>query len=95
MTDELEQIITLEDDEGNTRDFEYEVLEVDDVPYAVLVPVEPEEDEEGTAYLFRIEVDENGEEVLVTVDDDDEWDRVEAYLDEHDLALGDFDDEED
>ncbi|HBI86200.1 MAG TPA: DUF1292 domain-containing protein [Ruminococcus sp.] len=39
------EIITLEDEDGNTAEFEYlEAVSVDGVPYAVLMPVEDDED---------------------------------------------------
>lgn len=89
MNEELERI-TLEDEEGNAHDFEvYDVVEIDDTRYALLIPADPEEDEEETAYLFRFDVDEDGEEVLTSVEDDDEWDRVEAFLEERDASFAD------
>lgn len=95
MTEEMERV-TLEDEEGNSHEFEvYDVLEVDDTRYALLIPVNPEEGEEETAYLFRFDVDEDGEEVLTSVEDDDEWDRVEAFLEARDDDYVDLDDDED
>ncbi|MCL6614582.1 MAG: DUF1292 domain-containing protein [Firmicutes bacterium] len=86
-------LVTLVDEEGKEHHFELiDVIEVDERRYAVMTPVEEEraEDEEGEAYIFRLETDENGEEILVDVDDEDEFDRVCAALEELDE---DFDDE--
>jgi len=94
VTEDMDRFITLEDEEGNAHDFEvYEILEIDDVRYALLIPADMEEEEEGVA-LFRFDVDEDGEEVLTSVDDDDEWDRVEAFLDAREGEYDDYDDEE-
>lgn len=98
MTDELERI-TLEDEEGNPHDFDvWDVVIVDETRYALLIPADPQEAEEGAAYLFRFDEDEDGEEVLTSVEDDDEWERVEAYLEERDAQYYDEydgDDDED
>lgn len=95
MTDEMERV-TLEDEEGHPHEFDiYDVVEIDETRYALLIPVEPEEGEEDTAYLFRFDIDEDGEEVLTSVEDDDEWDRVEAFLEERDADLYDDDDFDD
>lgn len=89
MNEDLE-IITLEDENGNEVDFEVvDAIEVDYKEYVLLAPVEPEEAEENAAYLFRVDEDENGEQLLVPVEDDDEFERVEAALHERDEALAD------
>lgn len=89
MTEELERV-TLQDEEGNPHDFDvWDVVVVDETRYALLIPVEPEAGEEGTAYLFRFDVDQDGEEVLTSVEDEDEWDRVEAFLEQRDEQYDD------
>lgn len=94
MSEDMERFITLEDEEGNAHDFEvYEVLEVDDVRYALLIPADMDEEEEGVA-LFRFDIDEDGEEVLTSVEDDDEWDRVEAFLEAREDEFDVYEDEE-
>lgn len=89
MTEDME-IITLEDEDGNEIDFEVvDSIEVDYTEYVLLAPVDPEEGEENAAYLFRVDEDENGDQMLVPVEDDDEFERVEAALNERDEAFGD------
>ncbi len=77
---ERENTIVLTDEEGNEQEFEViDLLEVDDSEYAILLPVDEEDDQ---AMIFRIDVDENGEDILVEVEDDDEWERVAQYWEE-------------
>ena len=69
-----QEIFTLTDEEGNESDFELiGNMEIDGVTYVALLPVEGTEDE---YVILKVEVDENGDELLVTIDDDDEFDRV-------------------
>lgn len=88
MTDNGEQKVTLTDEEGNENDF-YVIgdLEVEGKTYIALEPIENEDDE---YVILRIEIDENGDETLVTIDDDDEFDRAadafeDEFMDEIDL----------
>ena len=73
-----EDMIVLLDEEGVEHDFTLlEVVEVDGVPYALLLPVEfPEE---GVVVL-RIEKANNGEDVYMVIEDDEEFERVRQAL---------------
>ena len=90
MTDNMERenIFTLTDEEGNESEFELlGELTIDDNTYLALMPLDGDEDE---YVVLKIEVDENGDELLVTIDDDDEFDRVadafeDSFMDEIDL----------
>lgn len=78
--------IVLVDEEGHEHRFNLlDIVEVENAKYAVMVPeiqnTETEEEEEE-AVIFRIETDENGEEVLVDIEDDDEFIKVREVLDE-------------
>lgn len=78
--------IVLVDEEGHEHRFNLlDIVEVEGVKYAVMVPeiqnTATEEDEEE-AVIFRIETDENGEEVLMDIEDDDEFIKVREVLDE-------------
>ena len=55
-------------------------MEIDGNNYLALVP----EDEDGDEFvILKLAVDENGNEMLVTIDDDDEFDKVaDAFEDE-------------
>lgn len=98
--EERTDIVTLVDEDGNEHDFAL----VDRFPielneYAILVPVVYlEEDEEDTidleeeAYIFRIDLDEDGE-ILVEVDDEIEWNQVATIWEERLKSMGFEDDE--
>ena len=77
MADEIfetEDIYTLTDEDGNEMQFSLlGSCEIDGKEYFAMIPLD-----EGTEeyVILKKEVDENGEEMLVTIDDDDEFDRV-------------------
>lgn len=77
MADE-DQIIETIDENGNVIRFElFDIVEVDEQEYALLLPVDEEEDDE--VVLMRLTKD--GEEYLFeTIDDDEEFDRVAEYV---------------
>ncbi|WP_427339142.1 DUF1292 domain-containing protein [Caloranaerobacter sp. DY30410] len=83
MTDKHETIILI-DDEGNEIEFEViATFDIEDREYAVLLPVNEEEDE---AYILKIEYDEDGNMILVNIEDKSEFDDAvavyEAIIDE-------------
>lgn len=68
---------TLTDEEGNESEFEMLAsLEIDGKTYVALSPIEDEEAEEAEYVILRVDIEEDGAEVLVTIDDDEEFDRV-------------------
>ena len=76
----MDDKITLLNEDGEELEFiiDYK-FECDGKTYVVLCENEDSED----AFLFKIEEDENGEMVLVEVDDDEEFDRVsKIYLED-------------
>lgn len=75
------QLVTLVDEDGNEQEFEViEIFEVDGKEYVAIAPPEGEEDDDEVM-VFRLEVDENGEELLHDIEDDDEWNKVaDAYM---------------
>ncbi|MFZ5639785.1 MAG: DUF1292 domain-containing protein [Bacillota bacterium] len=77
--DQEENVLTLTDDEGNEHAFTViDIIEVNDTEYAILFPHEEagEDDEEKEAIILKITADEEGNEVLVSIEDDDEWEEV-------------------
>ena len=84
MAEELfePEIITLTDEEGNENDFELIAShETDGITYLALTPVE--DNEEGEYVILRVETDaQSGEEILVTIDDDDEFDKIADIFDD-------------
>ncbi len=74
MMAEADDIVTLVDEDGGEHDFEViDILEVDGKEYAILLPLE---EGEGEAVILRIEAGEDGNEVLVDIEDDEEWEKV-------------------
>ena len=76
---------TLTDEEGN--ELQFEVIgsaELGGQIYYAMIPVEDEPSEEGVYeyVILKAEKDEDGEDILVTVDDDDEFDDVADYFDD-------------
>lgn len=84
MAEQETNWITLVDEEGHEHRFNLlNIVEVDQAKYAVMVPEEQDsEEEQEEAVIFRIEADEEGEEVLVDIEDDDEFAKVCEALDE-------------
>ena len=78
--------ITLTDEDGN--DINFEVIaqcEKNDNTYFAMIPVEDDKKENENdicEYIVLKLVEEDGEEVLVTVDDDDELDDIADYFDD-------------
>ena len=78
-------LITISDEDGNEFDCEIlDEIEYEEENYLILLPVEEDEDEDenGAYYIFKEEFDENGESELVTVDDEEILDKVDAIFQE-------------
>ena len=83
MNDEFgPNFVTLTDDEGNDVELEYvDALEYNGTTYMAFFPVveedsEDEENEEEYGLVILKSQMENGEEFLVTIDDEEEIDKV-------------------
>lgn len=81
MADEFgADLMTIVDDEGNRHQFELlDAIETDDGRYVALLPVydQPEESVQNDGELVILEVvEEDGEELLVTIDDDDIFNEI-------------------
>ena len=76
-------VVVLIDEDGTEHEFSVlEYLEIEEQVYVVLLP---EENPEEGAFVFRVEVDDDGEEVLTDIEDDDEFDRVVNVLESEEL----------
>lgn len=78
-------IYTLTDENGNEIQFELVgACEFKGNQYYAMIPVEDKggDDDEYCEYVILKAVMENGEEILVTIDDDDEFDDVADYFDD-------------
>lgn len=89
--EERDDVIILTDDEGQEYEFQLiDVIEVDELRYAVLFPLNEDESSEDEALIMRLETDEEtGEDLLVDIEDDEEWEKVvaewERLLEEEDV----------
>ena len=87
------EIFTLTDDEGNESDFEMiGSLDIDGGTYVALIPVEDNDD--GEYVILKVVVDDDGEETLVTIDDDEEFDKVADAFEDEFIAEFDYDENE-
>lgn len=67
---EKDNVVILTDDEGKEVEFEHiDTIEMDDECYVLLLPVE---DPDDGVVILKFETDENGDEILVGVENDDE-----------------------
>ena len=80
-------VFTLTDEEGN--EIEFEVIgqhEMNGEHYVALLPVEEEDqadkDDPSWEYVILKLAKDGAEEILVTVDDDDEFDDIADYFDD-------------
>ncbi|MBQ7152730.1 MAG: DUF1292 domain-containing protein [Clostridia bacterium] len=94
--EEIENLsYTLVDEDGNESEFELiGTTELDGVRYYAMVPAEEsgKEDKEIYEYvILKSILDENNEETLVTIDDDEEFDKVADYFDDYFNSEVDYD----
>lgn len=77
MENDLNKIL-LKDEDGKEIEFELIMkFDIEDKEYIIVVPVEEEISE---AVAFRLDKDQNGENIFVTIEDDNEFKMVcEAY----------------
>ena len=89
--EELDNIVILNDEEGNEVQFEFlDLIELDDEEYVVLLPVADEgEEDEGEVVILKLEDtdDDSEEESYVGVEDEEILNKVfeifkEKYKDE-------------
>ena len=79
------EIYTLTDEEGNELQFEVIAsAEVNGTVYYAMIPVDdqPEAEDVYEYVVLKAEKDEDGEDILVTIDDDDEFDNIADYFDD-------------
>ncbi len=90
--EEEEDIYTLTDEDGVEKNFKLLAdCEIEGVIYYALIPLEDDGREAEEYVILRLEKDENGEEMFVTIDDDDEFDRVADIFEDGLFGEVDFD----
>lgn len=74
--------IILTDEEGEDHEFLHlDTLEVDGSTYFILMPIldceeETEDEDTDEAIILKLGKDDQGNEMLIDIDDDDEWEKV-------------------
>ncbi len=94
--EELDNIVILNDENGNEVRFEFlDLIELDDEEYVVLLPVTAEgEEEEGEVVILKVEDtddEESEEESYVSIEDEDTLNKVfeifkEKFKDDFDFV---------
>ena len=94
--EELDNIVILNDEEGNEVKFEFlDLVELDDEEYVVLLPVTEEgEEEEGEVVILKVEDnddEDSDEESYVSIEDEDTLNKVfeifkEKFKDDFDFV---------
>lgn len=77
-SEEIDNIIVLNDEEGNDVQFEFlDLIEYEDEEYVVLLPVEEDEEDSGEVVILKLEDSESeDEESYVSVDDEEVLNKV-------------------
>ena len=75
-------LVTISDDDGNTFMLEHiDTVEIDDIFYMAFLPADMDEDDENLGMVILKVVEEDGEDVLVSVDDDSALEKLhEIFL---------------
>lgn len=78
------EIYTLTDEEGNELHFALlGTLEHEGEVYKALIPVNENGEEESEEYvILKCGTDDDGEEILETIEDDDEFDKIADIFDD-------------
>lgn len=93
--EELDNIIVLNDEDGNEVKFEFlDLVELDDEEYVVLLPVAEEGEEDGEVVILKLEDnddEDSEEESYVSVEDEDVLNKVfeifkEKFKDDFDFV---------
>lgn len=91
MENEERQLIETVDEDGKVINFElFDIIEVDNQEYALLLPADDDEDSEDSEIIL-MRLTKDGEDYLFeTIEDDEEFNKVEEYI----KTLEDEEDEE-
>lgn len=86
MTERLmgdEELVLLVDEDGGEHEFYLiDTMELDNNRYAILLPAEEDEEDEGEVVILKIGRDQDGSEVYYEIEDDEEWEKVADAWDE-------------
>ena len=97
----MPDLYELEDEQGNKQSFELlDVMEYEGEKYYALTPYFDEEEVErmledsGEVVILRSEFDENNDEILASIDDDEEYEKIGEMFMKRIEEMFDFDDED-
>lgn len=83
MNEYTPELYELVDDQGNKKNFEMlDAAEIDGVQYFAMIPAIESENflnDDGELVILKA-IEDNGEEILASIDDDDEFDKVSEYF---------------
>ena len=96
MEEELDNVIVLNDEDGNEVKFEFlDLVELDEEEYVVLLPIVENEEDDGEVVILKLEdtEEESEEESYVGVEDEEILNKVfaifkEKFKDEFDFVDG-------
>ena len=77
-------LFTITDDDGNDYVLEHvDTIELDNIFYLAFLPTDLEEDDEDYGLIILKKTEEDGEQILASIDDDDELleDLFERFID--------------
>lgn len=84
-----DQIIETVTEDGEVVQFKlFDIVEFEEKEYALLLPLEDEDNEDAELVLMQLTKDDN-DYIFETIEDDDEFDRVSEYIE----SLADEDEE--
>ena len=96
--EELDNVIVLNDEDGNEVNFEFlDLVELDGEEYVILLPTDEAEDEAGEVVILQVEdTDSDEEESYISVEDEEILNKVfemfkEKFKDEFDFIDEDKD----
>lgn len=79
--EDKDNLVETVDEDGNVINFRlFDIIEFENKEYALLLPAEADEEDAEIVVMKLIKEDEDYS--FETIDDDDEFDRVSAYLEE-------------
>ena len=82
MKNKNEDIIEIVDENGEKFEVELvDLINFEDSEYALLTPIDKQEDEDDDYILMKV-IQDGDDYSFETIDDNDEFERVSAYIDE-------------
>jgi len=81
MTEDRDDLIVLIDEDGEESEYEHiDTIEMDGNEYVILLPAgeeeEPDEQDAEEVVILKVEEDEEGEDAFISIEDEEELNRV-------------------